>query len=398
MVTKVKQHKIKGVLIYTTGDFPYGMAPESLVRQLALGFKYHKINTKVIRLRGKTYNYANDTGIEANDFLFGSRTKSDLTKLIELLSVILLTPFSVFVNFFRHKFDAIILYGVEYFYLIFPFWIACKLTRTKLIRITTDYYRVSTIVPVWWKRPKLFFYNFQFKQFDKYMDGIVSLSSYMADFAKINGVDHRKILIIPHFIDTEGFCRGAASNQDAEKYRIGYCGTVIGVNGIFQLIDAFKTVYHKYPNAELLIIGEPWTAEKEKFNSLIAPFGQVVKVTGRLSASEIPSALLTCNVLVNPRKSSLSADAGFPTKLGEYFSTALPVISTRTGDIRSYFTNMEEIVLVEPDDPEQISDAIIFLIENKERSSIIGKNGFRWAKEHLDYKANTQKILNFIMQ
>ena len=388
--------ELKSVLIYTRGDFPYGMAPESLVRQMALGLKFHNVKLKVIRLRGQSYNYDNDTSIEVSNFMLPRVPNTEIAKFIELICTIFLVPFSIIRNNIKNRPDAVILYGVEYFYLIFPFWLACKLSRIKLIRITTDFYRESAITPVWWKKPKLFFYRFQFKHFDKYLDGIVSLSRYMSEFALKNGVNPEKITIIPHFIDSEEFCKGIIANQQSDKTRIGFCGTANELNGIYDLIEAFKIVHAGHPKIELLIIGEPNPGDKIKINNMIAPFGDTVKITGLLSRSEVPAALMSCHILVNPRKSGLFAEAGFPTKLGEYFSTGIPVVATCVGDIKSYFKDKHELMLVNPDQPDEIAYSIGFLIKNTNEATQIGIRGKEWAKSNLDYKANTAKLLKFV--
>lgn len=386
----------QGILIYTTGDFPYGMAPESLVRQMALGLKFHNIRLKVIRLRGKWYNYKNDTGIDASNFVLPHLPKTEIFKIFELFTYLFFIPFSVIKNKLSHKTDAVILYGVEYFYEIFPYWIACKITKTKLIRITTDLYRESTIVPVWWKRPKLFFYLFQFKHFDKYLDGIVSLSNYMADFAKKNGVKLEKIVVIPHFIDIEGFCKGIVLTQTQGRIKLGFCGTVNEPNGIYDLIAAFKIVHSMHPETELLIVGEPSQYDKIKIIKMIATVADAVKITGLLSQDKVPQTLMTCQILINPRASGLFAEAGFPTKLGEYFATKKPVVATKVGDIISYFSDRKELVLAEPDHPQSLASAILFLINNKAEADQIGINGFIWAKNHLDYINNSKKLIEFI--
>lgn len=396
MIRNPIEVKTNGILIYTTGDFPYGMAPESLVRQMALGLQSHEVKLKVIRLRGQHYHYNNDTGIETSDFFLPRLTTSEIVKIIELFAFLFLISFSVIKNKIINKSDAVILYGVEYFYLIFPFWIACQLTRTKLIRITTDYYKESTVVPVWWKKPKLFFYKFQFAHFDKYLDGIVSLSSFMAEFALQNGVSPKKVIVIPHFIDTEGFCNGITPGTPSGKSRIGFCGSPNKSNGIYDLIEAFKIVYDEYPNAELFIIGEPTSNDKNDIENSIGPVKDSVKISGLLTRREVPEALLTCHILVNPRISGQFAEAGFPTKLGEYFSTGLPVIATSVGDIKNYFTDKQELLLVSPDKPSELANAIIFLLKNDEISHQIGQRGYEWAKANLDYKTNTSKLLEFI--
>lgn len=387
---------LRTILIYTTGDFPYGMAPESLVRQMALGLKYHEIKLKIIRLRGKWYDNYNDTGILAINLFLLNKPNKEFTKFVEFLSIIFLGPFSVIFNKAKHKPYAIILYGVEYFYFVLPFWLACKLTRIKLIRITTDLYKESTIVPVWWKRPKLYFFNFQFKYFDRHLNGIVCLSYYLAEFALNSGVKPERVTVIPHFIDTTGFCEGVVKHQPTGKTRIGFCGFVSRSNGIYDLLEAFKLVYAEFHDTELYIIGEPSPEERDTILKMIEPFKTAVTITGLHSKKEIPGALLSCHILINPRKSGEFAEAGFPTKLGEYFSTGLPVVSTAVGDIRHYFTNKVELMLVPPDQPEKIAEAVMFLMNNKSEAYKIGGRGFEWAKANLDYKQNSGKLLQFI--
>ncbi|MDD4729488.1 MAG: glycosyltransferase family 4 protein [Dysgonamonadaceae bacterium] len=395
MIGSNKQNS-NGILVYTTGDFPYGMAPESLVRQMTLGFKNHNVRVKVIRLRGESYGLYNDTEIEVSNFLFSKVTKNELAKFTELIATILLIPFSVLRNVLHHRYNTVILYGVEYFYQIFPFWIICKFLKIKLIRITTDYYRVSTVVPVWWKKPKLWFYNFQFKHFDRYLDGIISLSTYMANMAIANGAKAEKVLVIPHFIDVLGFCEDIEQIKHNDRFRIGYCGTVVDLNGVFDLIEAFLLVHSSYPNTELFIIGNPTGNNLDRIKAMTENIKESVIISGLLSKKEVPKALLSCNVLVNPRKSGIFAEAGFPTKLGEYFATSLPVISTKVGDIKNYFTNKKELILINPDTPVEIAESIIWLMKNYEEAKIIGKSGNTWAIDNLDYMKNTNKILKFV--
>lgn len=396
MVSDKESKGIKSLIIYTTGDFPYGMAPENLVRQMALGLVSHKVSLKIIRLRGKWYNFQNETGIEAANLLLTKVPKTEAGKIIELLTFLFLVPISIIKNKFKYKSDAILLYGVEYFYLIFPYWIACKMFGIKLIRITTDYYKESSIVPVWWKRPKLYFYRFQFKHFDKYLDGIVSLSSYMAEYAAQCGVKKERIIIVPHFIDIEGFSKGIPKIPKTTKTRIGFCGSPTEANGILDLIEAFRLVYEMYPESELLIIGEPTHRIKSIILQMTAALRDTVKITGLLSRDAVPAELLTCSILVNPRKSGVSAEAGFPTKLGEYFSCRIPVVATRVGDLKYYFKDKKELVLVNPDHPAEIAEAISYLISNPDKARGIGTKGYEWAKDNLDYQANSAKLLEFI--
>lgn len=387
---------ISSVIIYTSGDFPYGMAPENLVRQLAFGLDCNNVKVKVVRFKGVTYNYSNNTGIECTNLLFSRRVKGEVLKLLELLLIFFAIPISVVRNYFKYKPNAIVLYGIEYFYFILPFWIVAKILRVKILRFITDYYKVSTIVPVWWKKPKLLFYQLQFKYLDKRLDGIITLSHYMAEHSRKNGALDSRTITLPHFIDVAGFCRNAQLKHTHSKLRIGYCGTISESNGVFDLVEAFIGVHRTFSNTELIIIGKPSINDRLRMEKMLEGYPNSYSITGLMSRDQIPEALLACNILVNPRKSGVFAEAGFPTKLGEYFSTKLPVISTKVGDIRSFFTDKNELVLVDADSPLQLSQAIIYLIENGAEAKKIGINGYNWAVQNLDYRANTKKLIEFI--
>lgn len=372
------------------------MAPENLVRQLALGLNGNNVLVKVVRFRGKTYNQNSSINIECSNLLFKNRVANEVVKVFELFAILFAIPISLIRNSLKYKPDVIILYGVDYFYFVFPFWLFSKILNIKIVRIVTDYYKESTIVPVWWKQPKLFFYRLQFTFFDKYLTGVVTLSSYMANFAQKNGVESSRIIVIPHFIDVEGFCKYAADMKSGNKIRIAFCGTINESNGIFDLIEAFKVVSKDRSDIELVIIGEPLKVVREEIEARLALFSQSYTITGMLPKNKIPEALLSCNILVNPRQAGVFAEAGFPTKLGEYFATKRPVVSTSVGDVKYFFTNKRELVVVEPNNPEMLAEGILFLANNPTEAEIIGNYGYSWAMSNLDYKENAHKLLVYI--
>jgi glycosyltransferase involved in cell wall biosynthesis len=387
---------IRSITIYTPGDFPYGMAGENFVRQMAIGIKLNKVNVHVVRMHGQKYATENDTGIDGSDLLFRRTPKHDIIKLFEIIALLFIVPISVLKQRLKNRVDAIILFDVRYFYFILPFQIATKMLNIKLIRIITDYSSPLSIAPVWWKKPKLFFHNLQFKHFDKYLDGIIVLSSYLSNLILKSGIHSSRINVIPHFIDMEGFIDNNKKIEKNSKIRIGFCGTPHELNGIFDLIEAFLTVKQKYDNAELLIIGAPADDNMVRIDRKLQYLKDSYHITGFLNKEHVAQALLSCDILVNPRKSGNRAEAGFPTKLGEYFGTKIPVVSTSVGDIVRYFNDKVQLVLVEPDNPAKLAEGICFLIENPEKAREIGVNGFNWALCNLDYKANAKKLIGFI--
>jgi len=392
-------HDSVNIAIYTTSDYPEGGAAENFVRQMALGLCSAGSKVNIVLLRGHYLERnSNDSRILCECLLFKRRISSEFLKFIELLLIILAIPFSVIKNRVNNKTKIIILYGVEYFYLVLPFYLVGKITGVKVYRIVTDRYINRGIAPTWWKKPKIFFYQFQYRYFDRFLSGVVCLSHYLYQNSICNGVKEERICIIPHFIDVDFFSKGSCNFMpfQGEKIRIGICGTLNENNGLFYLLNAFLLLKKDYHDIELILIGSISKKDIIGVKNKISSVLESVTFTGKVERSKIPNLLLTCDILVNPRISGTFAEAGFPTKLGEYLSTKRPVVATSVGDIKQYFEKGNQLVLVESNSSQTLVDGISFLIKNKEEAINIGLNGYYWAKERLDYKQNALKVIDFV--
>lgn len=394
--SKINKEK-QSILIYTSSDFPYGMAPENFVRMMSLGLEYHKQNIKIIRIYGSSFDYNNDTNIKCTNFLFKRKVKNEFLKFLELILIIFSIPISILKNKILKRNNVIILYGIEYFYLVFPFWIFTKCLNIKLFRFITDYYDTENISPTWWKKPKSFFYNFQLKYFDIKLKGIICLSHYMSDFLKKYIKYETKLLVIPHFIDLNILIKNNKIGKENDIFFIGFSGTPMISNGFEDLIEAFKIFNNKYKNSKLLLfIGKQDNLELDVIFNNYFDIKDNLILPGFLNKNEVSNILSNCDVLVNPRQKSIWSDSGFPTKLGEYFALKKPVITTKVGDLINYFEDKKEVIFAEPNSPISISESIEFVINNKEISKKIGENGFNWAKENLDYISNAEKLIKFL--
>lgn len=383
------------ITIYTTSDFPSGGAAENFLRQIALGLNECGASIRIIRLRGRRYGGENNTCINCSNLLLKNSPKNDVLKLLKLIAINLFVPFSVITSKLRYKSSVIILYGIDYSYDCIPFVLTSKLLKIKLFRINADYCDKQSGL---WQRLKFVFYERQIKHIDKFFTGIIVLSKYLKDLAIKNGVQNTKILLIPHFIDILSFTsENVIAEQQTSKTIIGFCGTPSISNGILDLMEAFKIVNKKHDNVELLIIGNPIESIKRLIDEqTMISNHQNITCTGYLQKEDVKVNLNRCSILVNPRKSGRLAEAGFPTKLGEYFACKKPVITTKVGDISRYFTGNVELIIAEPDNPEDLAKKIVWLIQNPKEKATIADNGYKWAIKNLDYINNAQKLYDFI--
>jgi glycosyltransferase involved in cell wall biosynthesis len=98
--------------------------------------------------------------------------------------------------------------------------------------------------------------------------------------------------------------------------------------------------------------------------------------------------------LTRPR--GVFAEAGFPTKLGEYFACQKPVVITNVGDIPRYFTNEVHLILVEAENIDSITNGFEKLLLEPNLGRKISKNSYAWMNNHLNFNQAVKKIDHFM--
>ena len=166
--------------------------------------------------------------------------------------------------------------------------------------------------------------------------------------------------------------------------------------GFLDLLEAFLIVIQKYKNTILVVSGAVSGSISSEPIFKNVELKKNIYYTGFISQEELQLQQMSCNILVNPTKNTLESEAAFPTKIGEYFATKRPVVSTSVGDIKNYFESENQLILVEPNSPQALAEGILYLIENKQKAKEIGERGFNWAINNLDHKKNSEKLISFL--
>jgi glycosyltransferase involved in cell wall biosynthesis len=381
------------ITLITNADFPYGKSGENFTRNIALGLAESDASIDVVKYRGRMFPHTNDTGINSSNYLFKNHPKNGLLKGIQIILNSLYTPFFVLYRKLFKKDKVFVIFALKYAYELLPLLFWTKIVNIKIYQVIADHYSSNSIVPVWWKKPKFYAYKFQRKYLDRYFNGIVVLSNFLKSEALKNQVPEKKLLLLPHFIVFPEVQTIKSSQQ--EKRIICYCGTLSIDNGILDLIKAFQLLLNSENYIELRLVGGYSESlmqeiEQDKLNTRSVVF------TGFVDKTQVENEILQSQVLVNPRRGSDWAEAGFPTKIGEYFASKKPVITTAVGDLVDYFKDKQEVVFASPNNPESLAESILFVLNNTEKANEIGLHGYHWANEHLDYKSNGKKMLEFI--
>ena len=235
----------------------------------------------------------------------------------------------------------------------------------------------------------------------KLFDGTIVISRYLEHYMAAHMRQGTPLLRIPILVDTDVF--GPQENEVLpDPPTIGYCGTLNEAkDGVLTLMRAFAAISGEFPDATLLLIGDSYkNSQIPTFRAHAEKLGIADRVifTGVVGRDVLPAHLRRASVLALARPSSGQAEAGFPTKLGEYLATGRPVLVTRTGEITNYLTDGISAYLSAPDDVSAFADRLRYVLTAKDEAACVGQEGSRVCIRWFDYRRNAACIRDFITE
>lgn len=397
------------------GNFPFGGPSANLIRNFALSLNEISTNhLEIILPVGRYYGRTVDKDykrkgkferIEYKHMCFKNHPRNYFGKMIDILFGLANTMMYLILSRIKRKNNITILFNTDYLLL---FMILRKVLNNKLIIILPEFYEkpgfydIANAQKFSLRSLKWQIFNFNMKHVIKFADGFFVASYYLKDYLQETLKSKKKIYVLPNVIDPSIFEMENVKPFLENKITIGYTGTPSKKDGVIDLITSFSILNKKFPNTHLLIIGDMTDGtsllpQLKKFANE-QNIESSITFTGLVLYNKIPGLLNSCQILALTRPNGVFAEAGFPTKLGEYFSCKKPVLITKVGDIPKYFKNEEHVILVEPENIESIVSGFEKILTDKNLSEKIGLNGYKWMDENLNYINQSNKISEFLHQ
>lgn len=230
------------------------------------------------------------------------------------------------------------------------------------------------------------------------VDGVIVISKYLQDYFSKVIRPGGKMVKIPILVDVDTFDKVETAPSSIRW--ITYTGLLNEQkDGVLTLMKAFKEIYQEFPDVNLRLVGDNKISTKiPEFRSRAEEMGIADRIdfTGMVSLDKIPVYLKEASVLALARPSSLQAQAGFPSKVGEYLASGRPIVLTRTGELSDYLRDGVEVYFTEPDNYQAFAERLRYVLSHPEEGRTVGLRGQAVAREHFDYRANMQKLAKFI--
>jgi len=158
-------------------------------------------------------------------------------------------------------------------------------------------------------------------------------------------------------------------------------------------IAAFARLKQAFPAATLTIAGQG--SEEQKLRHLVSQLGlSGVEFIGRVEPAALPAIYDAAHVFVNS-----SVVDNQPVSILEAFASGLPVISTPIGDIPAMLREGEAGLLVDPDDPVAMAEAVTRLLSERDLSLGIARRArqgiepYTWPRVREEWSALYDEVL-----
>ncbi|WP_286159399.1 glycosyltransferase [Mycobacterium sp. 852002-51961_SCH5331710] len=177
------------------------------------------------------------------------------------------------------------------------------------------------------------------------------------------------VYVIPH--GDEGLFRASVPPVDATAPVVLAFGTITRYKGTDTLCEAWPLVLRKLPQAELVIAGAVDSdIDKPELQERLSKLKKVRVALGYVASSDVSSYFAQARCVVLPYKRSSQSGVAH---LAHTF--ARPVVASRVGDIPSAVEDGVSGLLVPPEDPEALSEALIRLLSDPDEARRMGDAG-----------------------
>jgi glycosyltransferase involved in cell wall biosynthesis len=272
-------------------------------------------------------------------------------------------------------------------------WLLSKLLRTKLITECSEHplkdYQGGTITGI--KGTVKFYIE------SRLCDGILCISRFLVDFHKKNGVNQRKLFLIPSTVDPSRFLR--TGEKPIQEPYVGYFGSLTFTrDSVDVLVKSFAQISKHHPKVRLVLGGFCTDEVRKQLFDLIETLNitEKVKLVEYLTRQEILRYIIHADVLVMSRSRDLESDASYPSKLTEFLATGKPVLSVNVGEIADFLIDNENAFLVEPGNPEAMADKLNHIFNNYEFALQAGQKGKELTATVFNYNYQSKRMIDFI--
>jgi len=224
--------------------------------------------------------------------------------------------------------------------------------------------RVDNPEPRWWARRKYRLY-----------DRVVTISEGIAAVLRQEGVDAEHITVVRSAVDTERYHPKCDRAWFRESFKLSSAGAVIGMVAQFIerkghrcLLDALPVILREFPQTQFLLFGKGPLESDITARVLAQNLTNNVRPAG--FRDDLHRVLPCLDVLVHPAEME-----GLGVSLLQASAAGVPVVATGVGGIPEAVRDGLNGLLIAPNDPPALAEALLTLLRDPVWAKTLGANG-----------------------
>jgi glycosyltransferase involved in cell wall biosynthesis len=239
----------------------------------------------------------------------------------------------------------------------------------------------------WIKNQQMVYKIFHFfeKLACKYFYILLAEKSYEKRYKKLA----KNWSTVLNYCDVDFFEAIEKNRKPQSKLKLFYIGIVLENRGILQIIETVKKLKDEGYQAEFHCVGELYSDLRSKIHSLpyYEELEQQLFFHGRKNLEDgyaLSEEMDIGMCIIWPMSNSVES---YPTKLFEYMSIGLPIITSNFPLYREIVEGNGTGICVDPKDTEEMKKAILSIHMDVKKSELMGKNGKKAVKEKYNWKS-----------
>ena len=232
---------------------------------------------------------------------------------------------------------------------------------------------------------------------------IVVTQNIKKEIRKTYNVTDEKIVVIENGANTDLFrpmSREGVMNElnlNGNYNYIGFSGSFADFHGLDDLLKSAPLVLKKKSNTKFIFVGDGLM--KESIIQMVKDLNLMDNFVfiNRVPYEEVPRYINAFDVCVILKKKDIP---GSSLKLWEYMACGKPVVATNTQDYK-VLEDCNAGILVDPEKPKEVADAIVTLLKNKELREEMGKNGRKTVVKNHSWECvarDVEKVIGAVVE
>jgi phosphatidyl-myo-inositol dimannoside synthase len=226
---------------------------------------------------------------------------------------------------------------------------------------------------------------------------IISGSQYSANMIHSFGLTQKNIHVVPYGVDPQRFKPDMRSNDRGRPIRLLTVARLDLHKGHDRVLEALGLIKSKGLVFEYFIAGEG--DEERRLRQMSKKLGLENEVifAGYIPDRELPGVYASADIFIMASREipgRLDLIEGFGIAFLEASASGLPVIAGRSGGVADAVRNGQTGLLVNPENPKEIAEAIHLLLTNPDLCQRLGGEGRQWTMCQMNWENAAKRLLD----